>query len=297
MGWGLVRCGPNSGDREKPGGGDKLGQGGLSTNDRRATSTGTAGPGDRHPGRPGPARGPVRDRAPRGADLPAVPGGRARARHHVPVPVRRVQPEAVRIRGAQRTRSSRRPALAQEDLPRRHAGDAAPVPGAEPAGRHRRRPAPVQAELPAPRQPLPRGRAPGPDPVRRAGAASLHVPRAPRGHGPRGRRGDDRLRLRPARDAGGRHRAPGPGLRHRRAPVPVHRGGHRAPGRQVRRAVAVRRPAAGAGHPAVLRLARADRGDRRGLGAAGHRRDPGAGRGAARGLAGRALRPVRADPG
>ena len=182
-----------------------------------------------------------------------------------------------RIRGPQPARSSRRPALAQEDLPRRDPGDAAPVPGAEPAGRHRRRPAPVPAELPAPRQPLPRGRAPGPDPVRRAGAASLHVPRAPRGHGPRGRRGDDRPRLRPARDAGGRHRAPGPGLRHRRAPVPVHRGGHRAPGRQVRRPVAVRRPAAGAGHPAVLRLARADRGDRRGLGAAGHRRDPGAG--------------------
>ncbi len=40
--------------------------------------------------------------------------------------------------------------------------------------------------------------------------------------------------------------------------------GHRAPGREVRRAVAVRRPAAGPGHPAVLRLARAGRGDRRG---------------------------------
>ena len=43
----------------------------------------------------------------------------------------------------------------------------------------------------------------------------------------------------------------------------------------------------------ALRLARTDPGHRRGLGAAGHRRDPGAGRGPARGLEGRALRPVR----
>ena len=40
--------------------------------------------------------------------------------------------------------------------------------------------------------------------------------------------------------------------------------GDRAPGREVRRGGAVRRPAAGAGHPAVLRLAGTGRGDRRG---------------------------------
>ena len=75
-----------------------------------------------------------------------------------------------------------------------------------------------------------------------------------------------------------------PGLRHRRPPVPVHRAGLRAPGREVRRGAAVRRPAAGPGDRGRLRLARAGRGDRRGQRAARHRRDPGAGRGAARPL-------------
>ena len=96
--------------------------------------------------------------------------------------------------------------------------------------------------------------------------------------------------------AGRRDRPARPGLRHRRAPVPVHRGRDRAPGREARRGGAVHRAVAGAGHPAVLRLAGTDRGHRRGLGAAGHRRDPGAGRGPARGLEGGALRPVRRDP-
>ena len=154
--------------------------------------------------------------------------------------------------------------------------------------------------FPQPASHYPAGRAPGAAAVRRAGAAPLHVPRAPRGHGPRGRRRDGRLRAprpRPARAC--------------RLGEIVPRGqdfatvghlyrsieaGHRAPGGEVRRAVAVRRAAAGAGHPAVLRLAGTDRGHRRGLGAAGHRRDPGAGRGPARALEGRALRPVRGDP-
>ncbi len=48
---------------------------------------------------------------------------------------------------------------------------------------------------------------------------------------------------------------------------------------------------------ADFRLARTGRGDRRGLGPAGHRRDPRAGRGAPRALAERALRPVRGHPG
>ena len=85
--------------------------------------------------------------------------------------------------------------------------------------------------------------------------------------------------------------------RHRRAPVPVHRGRDRAPGGEVRRGGAVRRAAAGAGYQAVLRLAGTGSDHRRGLGAASHRRDPGAGRGPARALEGRALRPVRGDPG
>ena len=213
----------------------------------------------------------------------------------MPVPVRGLQPEAVAGRGPHRRRAKSRPTMAQADLARGHPGDAAPVAGAEPAVRHRRGPAHVPAELPAPRQPLPRGRAPGPDAVRRPGAAPLHVPRAPRGHGPQGRRRDGRLRPRAARDGSRRDRPARPGLRHGRAPVPVHRGRHRAPGGQVRRALAVRRPAARPGHPTALRLARTDPGHRRGLGAAGHRRDPGAGRGAARAVAGRPLRPVRSD--
>ena len=61
------------------------------------------------------------------------------------------------------------------------------------------RPAHVPAELPAPGQPLPGGRAPGADAVRRPGPAPLHVPGAPRGHGPQGRRRDGRLRPGPAR--------------------------------------------------------------------------------------------------
>ena len=100
-----------------------------------------------------------------------------------------------------------------------------------------------------------------------------------------GRGRDGRLRRARPGHAARRDRPARPGLRHRRAPVPVDRGRDRAPGREVRRAVAVRRPAAGAGHPAVLRLAGAGRGHRRGLGAAGHRRDPGAGRRPARALA------------
>ena len=90
-----------------------------------------------------------------------------------------------------------------------------------------------------------------------------------------------------------RDRPARPGLRHGRAPVPVHRGRHRAPGGQVRRALAVRRPAARPGHPTALRLARTGPGDRRRVRPAGHRRDPGAGRGAARAVAGRPLRAVR----
>ena len=152
-------------------------------------------------------------------------------------------------------RSRGRPTMAQADLARGHPGDAAPVAGAEPAVRHRRGPPPVQTELPAARPPLPGRRAPGADAVRRGGAAPFHVPRAPGGHGHPGRGRDGRVRPGRPVHAARRDRPARPGLRHRRAPVPVHRGRDRAPGGEVRRAVAVRRPAAGAGYPALLRLA------------------------------------------
>ena len=163
--------------------------------------------------------------------------------------------------------------------------------------RDRRRTPPGQAELPAARQPLPGRGAPGAAAVRRAGAAPLHVPRAARGHGAARRRGAGRRQPGGAPGAGRRHRPARPGLRHGRAPVPVDRGGHRPPGRQVRRRLAVRRPAPGAGDRAALPLARAGRGDRRGLRAARDRRDPGAGRRAAGAVAECALRPVRRHPG
>ena len=245
----------------------------LTADDGKHGGAGAPGPDDRDSGRPGAARGAVRHRAPRGADLHALRGRGARARDHVPVPVRRVQPEAVRRRGPVRLRSRSGPALAQAHLPHRRAGDAAPVAGAEPAVGHRRGPAPVPAELPAARQPLPGRGAPGAAAVRRGGAAPLHVPRAPGGHGHRGRRRDGRVREGRARGhaprAGRRDRPARPGLRHRRAPVPVHRGRDRAPGGEVRRGVAVRRAAAGAGHPAVLRLAGTGRGHRRGVARSG----------------------------
>ena len=97
-------------------------------------------------------------------------------------------------------RSRSRPAVAQAHIPHRHAGDAAHVAGAEPAVGHRRGPAPVPAELPAARQPLPGRSAPGAAAVRRGVAAPLHVPRAPRGDGHRGRGRDGRLREGRARD-------------------------------------------------------------------------------------------------
>src|ERR1700750_2441953 len=50
-------------------------------------------------------------------------------------------------------------------------------------------PPPHPTHLPAAPQPLPGRGAPGAAAVRRGGAAPLHVPRAPRGHGHRGRRG------------------------------------------------------------------------------------------------------------
>src|ERR1700749_1392473 len=48
--------------------------------------------------------------------------------------------------------------------------------------------------FPPPPHPLPGRGAPGAAAVRRGGAAPLHVPRAPRGHGHRGCRGDGRVR-------------------------------------------------------------------------------------------------------
>ena len=61
--------------------------------------------------------------------------------------------------------------------------------------------------------------------------------------------------------------------------------------------LAVRRAAPRTGDRGALPLAGAGHGDRPGLRVAGHRGDPGAGRGPARALAGRALRAVRGDPG
>ena len=80
------------------------------------------------------------------------------------------------------------------------------------------------------------------------------------------------------------------------SPLPVDRARARSPGREVRRAQPVRRTAARSGDQRRLRLAGARRGDRPRLGAAGDRHDPRAGRGRARSLGARALRPVRADP-
>jgi len=129
--------------------------------------------------------------------------------------------------------------------------------------------------------PLPGRRAPGAYPVRRGGAASLHVPRAPGGHGHRGRRRDDRV---PPRRAGHAARRDRP-ARVRTSPPSGTSTGRSRPESLTWRistgAVAVRRPAAGAGDAGLLRLARTGRGDRRGLGPAGHRRDPGTGRGPA----------------
>ena len=91
--------------------------------------------------------------------------------------------------------------------PRRRPGDAAPGARAEPAVRDRRRPAPVPAELPAARQPLSGRGAPGAAAVRRGGAAPLHVPRAPRGHGAARRTTGSPPSSRAApRDAARRHR-------------------------------------------------------------------------------------------
>ena len=85
--------------------------------------------------------------------------------------------------------------------------------------------------FPHPASPLPGRRAPGAAAVRRARAPALHVPGAPGGHGPGRRGGDGRLRPRGPGHDRGRDRSPQPGLQDRRAPVPVHRGRVRAPGR------------------------------------------------------------------
>ena len=66
--------------------------------------------------------------------------------------------------------------LAPADLPCGHPGDAAPGAGAQPALGDRGGTAPGAAEPAAAREPLPGGRAARADPVRRAGAAALHVP-------------------------------------------------------------------------------------------------------------------------
>ena len=258
--------------------------------------TGQAGPGDRDPGRQGRSRGAVRDRAPRGADLHAVPGRRAGARHHVPVPVRRVFAQADRRRGADPGPGRRGDPVAHRGVARGRAGDAAPGPGAQPAVRGGRRPAHGPAEPAAARRPLPGRGGTGPAAVRPASPGAFHVPGAARGHGPARRGRPGRSGPGPAADERARHRPARPGFRHGRAPVPVHRGGPRPPGRSAQRAVAVHRATAGAGQHGTLPLAGAGHGDRPGLRTAGHRHDPGAGRGAARALAQRPLRPVRQDP-
>ena len=88
-----------------------------------------------------------------------------------------------------------------------------------------------------------------------------------------------------------------PGLRHGRAPVPLDRGRLPAPDREVRRGLAVHRPAPRAGHPGAVRLAEPAAGHRAGQRLRGGRGNRGAGRGPAGALARRALRPVRRDPG
>ena len=162
----------------------------------RKPKPGAARPGHRDPGRPGAARGPVRDRAPRGADLHAVPGRRARARHHVPVPVRRVQPEAVAGRGpdrrgaeaVQRWRKKISHVATQEMLHLSLVQNLLSAIGGAP---HLSRP-----NFPHPASHYPAGVHLALMPFGEPGAAPLHVPRAPGGHGPRGRRGDGRLRPR-----------------------------------------------------------------------------------------------------
>ena len=138
--------------------------------------------------------------------------------------------------------------LAQADLARGHAGDAAPGAGAQPAVGDRRRAAPGPAEPAAARlrttRPACSWRCCRSASRRCAISCSWSGPRGwtcrtprawPRSAGP--------TPLLSERDIVPRR----PGLRHGRAPVPVHRGGLRPPGREARRALAVRRPAAGAG--------------------------------------------------
>ena len=116
----------------------------------------------------------------------------------------------------------------------------------------------------------------------------------PEGMALEGREGHRRAGARGgAADGRGRHRPAAAGLRDHRPPVSLDRAGSGAPRRQVRRAPPVRRAAARTGDERRFPVARARGGDRPGVGPAGARHDPRAGRGGARALGGGPLRPVR----
>ena len=113
-----------------------------------------------------------RPRAPRGADLHARQGRRARAPRHAPVPVRGVLPQAEGRGGADVGGARRGPALAQ-DAPRdQRAGDAPPRARPEPADGGRRGAASGPTELPDARLRLPGRRADRALAVRRGGACA-----------------------------------------------------------------------------------------------------------------------------
>ena len=223
---------------------------------------------------------------------PADTGVAGRAPDHVPVPVCELQPEDRPGRATDSRPGGRCHTLAQGTHRNRRRRDAAPCACRERDERDRCRAESDQAELPAPVGVSAPRSALCAAAVRRRRADALPVPGAPGRHGAGGR-GGVRPRRAVARSGGrGRDHAPPAGVRHGGAPVPRHQRRADRPGGTAWRAGAVPRPAAGPGHPRVVPLAAAHRGDRPGLGLRGHRGDHRTGGGGARGLAARPLRQV-----
>ncbi len=251
---------------------------------------GPARGGARHARRHGGARGAIRDRASRGADLHAVRGGRARARDHVPVPVRGVLAQAARGRGTDQRQSSRRsPAgggRSRTWRPRRcftwrwcttcSRRSAPPRTSARP-------------NLPAPAHHYPAGVNLTLVPFGEPALRHFIFLERPEGMALKGAAGIDAPRARGgAADGRARHRPAAPGLRDGRTSLPLDRAGARASRREVRRAEPVRRAAASAGDsrqlPAGPSSSPSPTLRRR---AAGDRHDPRAGGGRARPLGAR----------
>ena len=168
--------------------------------------------------------------------LHAVRGRRARARHHVPVPVRRVLAEAVRSRGPDPRRSRSGPALAQahrhvatqEMLHLSLVQNLLSAIGGAP---HLSRP-----NFPHPASHYPAGVHLALLPFGEAALQHFMFLERPEGMDIDDAEGMAAFGRASPGHAAGRDRPPQPGLQDRRAPVPVHRGRDRAPGRQVRRA-------------------------------------------------------------